>query len=55
MVQLENGTWMNYNPLPLLKYNNIAPPLQKCVRLYEWFVYEDTSCTNYSRTFLNVD
>ena len=55
MGHLDNGTWMYYNPLPLLEDNNITATLQMGERGYGWFTDEDTSCTNASINLINVD
>ena len=55
MVQLDNGTWMHYNPLPFLEDGNSTGSIQKGGRLSWWFTTEETSFANSSNTFLNVD
>ena len=53
--QLDDVTWTNYNPLPLLEDNNSIMSLQRDGIGSNWFTSEETSCTNDSRTFLNTD
>ena len=55
MVKLYNGTWVHYIPLPFLEDDNITAPLKKGGRGSGCFTAEETSCTNASITFLNVD
>ena len=55
MRHSDNGTWVYYNPLPLLKDNNSTVDLQKGCRLSRWFTTEDNFFTKASITFLNVD
>ena len=52
---LDNGTWMHYNPIPVLEDNEITVPLQKGSRKSGWLNAEETSCKNDSITLLNVD
>ena len=55
MGKLDDVTWINYNHIPFLKDNNSSAPLQKGRGGSGWFTVEETSCTNYSNDFLNVD
>ena len=55
MGKLDNVTWTNYKPLPFFDDNNSTVPLQKGGRGSRGFTAEETSCTNDSITFFNVD
>ena len=46
---------MDFNPLPSLEDNNTTLSLKKGGILYGWLATEETSCTNYSITVINVD
>ena len=46
---------MHYNPLLFLEDNYIDLPFQKGDRWSGWLTTEDTSCTNNSIIFLNLD
>ena len=46
---------MNFNPPTLLEDNTTTLTLQKGGIWYGWFDTEETSCTNASITFLNVN
>ena len=55
MGKLDWGTWGHKKILPLLEDNNITVTIQKGGRWSEWLTTEDTSCTNNSIIFLNLD
>ena len=55
MVKLYHGTWMHYNPLHFLEYNNSNSPIQKGVIVSRWITSEEKISMNCSSTLLNID
>ena len=51
--QLENVTWMNFNPLPFLKNNNITVTIKNGSRWYKWFAADWTSLMIYPVDLFN--
>ena len=54
-LQLDNVTFMNYNPIHFLEDNNITAPLQEGGIWSGWFTSEDTSCMNDPINLINFD
>ena len=54
-VQLDNVTWMHYNPLHFLEDSNNTSPLQKGGIKSQWFADQGTICMNASINLLFVD
>ena len=53
--QLDNGTWMHYDPRLLLEENTLTAPLQDGGGGVELSTAGETICSNAPRTFLNFD